>query len=102
MFFYSGFRGILGPVFMFKGAFYVSGLADLIIPRWSWVSWMVVISIAIMWWSPPLCGGLKISFRLSMDENICASDKASIGYLFDGLICRAQERKKDREELICN
>ncbi|CAN6699312.1 unnamed protein product [Malus baccata var. baccata] len=32
--------------------------------------------------------------RLSMDENICASDKASIGYLSDGLICRAQERKK--------
>ncbi|XP_009352631.1 transcription factor MYBS3 [Pyrus x bretschneideri] len=32
--------------------------------------------------------------RLSMDENICAADKASIGYLSDGLICRAQERKK--------
>ncbi|XP_068327446.1 TLC domain-containing protein At5g14285-like [Pyrus communis] len=46
--FYSVFRGILGPVFMYKmGAFYVSGAADPVIPIWAWVSWMVVISTAI-------------------------------------------------------
>ncbi|CAL9027696.1 unnamed protein product [Prunus brigantina] len=33
------------------------------------------------------------SSRISVDEN-SIQDKASIGYLSDGLICRAQERKK--------
>ncbi|XP_008222043.1 PREDICTED: uncharacterized protein LOC103321970 [Prunus mume] len=46
--FYSVFRGFLGPLFMFKlGLFYASGAAEPKIPRWAWVSWMVVILIAI-------------------------------------------------------
>ncbi|XP_048318478.2 TLC domain-containing protein At5g14285-like [Ziziphus jujuba] len=47
--FYSVFRGIIGPAFVFKmGVFYVSGAADAVIPRWAWISWMVVIGTAIL------------------------------------------------------
>lgn len=47
--FYSVFRGILGPLFVFKmGVFYVSGEADAVIPKWAWISWMVVIGTAIL------------------------------------------------------
>ncbi|KAL6193157.1 hypothetical protein ACLB2K_034241 [Fragaria x ananassa] len=46
--FYSVFRGVLGPLFMFKmGLFYMSGAAGEEVPTWAWVSWMVVIVIAI-------------------------------------------------------
>ncbi|KAK9934438.1 hypothetical protein M0R45_021583 [Rubus argutus] len=46
--FYSVFRVVLGPLFMFKmGLFYLSGAAGEEVPRWAWVSWMVVIVIAI-------------------------------------------------------
>ncbi|CAI0457440.1 unnamed protein product [Linum tenue] len=52
--FYSVVRGVLGPVFMYKmGEFYWSGVADGVVPRWIWVSWMVVvigaISVSILW-----------------------------------------------------
>ena len=29
------------------GVFYLSGVADDVIPRWVWVSWIVVVVIAI-------------------------------------------------------
>lgn len=47
--FYSVVRGILGTVVVYKmGAFYASGAADNAIPRWAWISWMVVIVSAIL------------------------------------------------------
>ncbi|KDP26765.1 hypothetical protein JCGZ_17923 [Jatropha curcas] len=47
--FYSVVRGILGPLFTFKmGSFYLSGEANGMIPRWAWISWMVVIITAIL------------------------------------------------------
>lgn len=47
--FYSVVRGILGTLLVYKmGVFYASGAADNMIPRWAWVSWMVVIVAAIL------------------------------------------------------
>ncbi|OVA15102.1 TRAM/LAG1/CLN8 homology domain [Macleaya cordata] len=52
--FYSIVRGIAGPLFVYQmGAFYLSGAADNVIPRWLVVSWLVVvvvaISVSILW-----------------------------------------------------
>lgn len=47
--FYSTVRGILGPLFLYKiGAFYSSGVADNVIPRLVWISWMIVVVAAIL------------------------------------------------------
>lgn len=47
--FYSVVRGILGPLFVYKlWLFYISGAADNLIPIWAWLSWMVVITSAIL------------------------------------------------------
>lgn len=47
--FYSVVRGILGPLAAYKmGVFYLSGAADNAIPRWAWISWMIVIVSAIL------------------------------------------------------
>ncbi|PON43996.1 TRAM/LAG1/CLN8 domain containing protein [Parasponia andersonii] len=51
---YSVVRGFAGPYFLYQmGLFYLSGAADGVIPRWVWVSWMVVvltaISVSILW-----------------------------------------------------
>lgn len=46
--FYSILRGGLAPVILHKmGVFYVSGLAENLIPKWAWISWMGVIATAI-------------------------------------------------------
>lgn len=46
--FYSVVRGLVGPLFLYKmGIFYASGGAEGVIPKWAWVSWLVVVSIAI-------------------------------------------------------
>ncbi|KAL6960462.1 hypothetical protein U1Q18_038225 [Sarracenia purpurea var. burkii] len=52
--FYSVVRGLAGPIFMYEMiTFYLSGAADSVIPRWVWVSWLVVvvmaISVSILW-----------------------------------------------------
>ncbi|KAJ9135439.1 hypothetical protein P3X46_032622 [Hevea brasiliensis] len=52
--FYSLVRGFLGPYFVYRmGVFYISGAADSVIPKWVWVSWMIVviaaISVSILW-----------------------------------------------------
>ncbi|XP_057482400.1 TLC domain-containing protein At5g14285-like [Actinidia eriantha] len=52
--FYSVVRGLAGPIFMYEMIrFYLSGAADHVIPRWVWVSWVVVvvsaISVSILW-----------------------------------------------------
>lgn len=51
---YSVVRGLAGPLFVYEmGAFYWSGAADNVIPRWVWVSWIVVvvtaISVSLLW-----------------------------------------------------
>lgn len=51
---YSVVRGFAGPLFVYQmGAFYASGLADHVIPRWVWVSWIVVVvgalCVSILW-----------------------------------------------------
>jgi hypothetical protein len=51
---YSIVRGFVGPYFVYRmGAFYISGAAEGLIPRWVWVSWIVVvmsaISVSILW-----------------------------------------------------
>lgn len=46
--YYSVVRGILGPLYAFKiGAVFASGAADGLIPKWAWISWMIVIVVAI-------------------------------------------------------
>ncbi|KAF5746947.1 DNA-binding storekeeper protein-related [Tripterygium wilfordii] len=46
--FYSVVRGIAGPYFVYRmGVFFISGEADSVIPRWVWISWMVVVVMAI-------------------------------------------------------
>uniref|UniRef100_A0A5B6YTE0 TLC domain-containing protein n=1 Tax=Davidia involucrata TaxID=16924 RepID=A0A5B6YTE0_DAVIN len=51
---YSVVRGLAGPIFVYEMCvFYISGAADNLIPRWVWVSWIVVvvmaISVSILW-----------------------------------------------------
>ncbi|KAK6928483.1 hypothetical protein RJ641_007074 [Dillenia turbinata] len=52
--FYSVVRGFLAPLFVYQmGVFYLSGKVDIVIPKWVWLSWMVVvcaaISVSILW-----------------------------------------------------
>ncbi|KAK9277227.1 hypothetical protein L1049_006766 [Liquidambar formosana] len=52
--FYSIARGVCGSAFVYKmGVYYVSGAADNVIPRWLWLSWMLVIVtatlVSILW-----------------------------------------------------
>ncbi|KAK1569331.1 hypothetical protein Q3G72_035540 [Acer saccharum] len=52
--FYSVVRGILGPLFVYNMvAYFVSGAADHVIPKWVWISWIIVvvsaISVSILW-----------------------------------------------------
>ncbi|KAK7260622.1 hypothetical protein RIF29_26832 [Crotalaria pallida] len=45
---YSVVRGFVGPYFMYKMVvFYAGGCADGLVPRWVWVSWVVVVVVAI-------------------------------------------------------
>ncbi|XP_047317682.1 TLC domain-containing protein At5g14285 [Impatiens glandulifera] len=45
---YSIARGLAGPLFMYKMiVFFASGAAENVIPRWIWVSWVIVVSVAI-------------------------------------------------------
>ncbi|KAK9272513.1 hypothetical protein L1049_002886 [Liquidambar formosana] len=51
---YSVARGFAGPLFVYQMVvFYMSGVAENVIPRWVWVSWIVVvvmaISVSILW-----------------------------------------------------
>ncbi|KAL4581537.1 hypothetical protein LXL04_006060 [Taraxacum kok-saghyz] len=51
---YTVVRGVFGPIFVYKMlAFYLSGGADDVIPKWVWISWISVvitaISVSILW-----------------------------------------------------
>ncbi|XP_010421471.1 PREDICTED: TLC domain-containing protein At5g14285-like [Camelina sativa] len=47
--FYTLVRGLAGPVALYDmAAFYVSGAAEGAVPRWAWLSWLVVIGVAIV------------------------------------------------------
>lgn len=51
---YSVVRGFCGPYFIYRMVvFYVSGLADGLVPKWVWISWVAVvltaIGVSIMW-----------------------------------------------------
>lgn len=51
---YSLVRVFFGPYFVYRMfAFYVTGAADSVIPKWVWISWLVVvvaaISVSILW-----------------------------------------------------
>lgn len=51
---YSLVRGFAGPSFVFKMlVFYMSGVADNVVPKWAWISWIFVvftaISVSILW-----------------------------------------------------
>ncbi|OIW02988.1 hypothetical protein TanjilG_13625 [Lupinus angustifolius] len=51
---YSVVRGFVGPYYMYRMiVFYAGGGADGLVPRWVWVSWVVVvvmaIGVSIMW-----------------------------------------------------
>lgn len=46
---YTLVRGIFGPLFVYKmGVYYLSGVADDVIPRWIYLSWIVVVALAIL------------------------------------------------------
>ncbi|KAJ8768855.1 hypothetical protein K2173_023850 [Erythroxylum novogranatense] len=46
--FYSVIRGFLGPYFVYQmGSSYISGVAEGVIPKWVWVSWLIVVTLAI-------------------------------------------------------
>lgn len=46
---YTIVRGFLGPMFVYRmAAFYISGGADGLIPRWVWASWIGVVAAAIV------------------------------------------------------
>ncbi|CAL0323023.1 unnamed protein product [Lupinus luteus] len=51
---YSVVRGFIGPYYMYRMVvFYAGGGADGLVPRWVWISWVVVvvmaIGVSIMW-----------------------------------------------------
>ncbi|KAI3452534.1 hypothetical protein Pfo_009198 [Paulownia fortunei] len=51
---YSVVRGFLGPYFVYRMfGFYLTGAADSVIPKWVWISWVIVvvmaISVSILW-----------------------------------------------------
>ncbi|KAL8471102.1 hypothetical protein ACS0TY_028081 [Phlomoides rotata] len=51
---YSVVRGFVGPYFVYRMfSFYLSGAADSVIPKWIWISWVIVvvmaISVSILW-----------------------------------------------------
>lgn len=47
--FYTVVRGVVGPLVVYKMVvFYLNGGGSGVIPMWAWVSWMVVIMIAIL------------------------------------------------------
>uniref|UniRef100_A0A1J3CKU8 TLC domain-containing protein n=2 Tax=Noccaea caerulescens TaxID=107243 RepID=A0A1J3CKU8_NOCCA len=47
--FYTVVRGLAGPVALYDmAAFYGSGAAEGAVPRWAWISWLVVIGSAIL------------------------------------------------------
>ncbi|KAJ7974757.1 TLC domain-containing protein [Quillaja saponaria] len=51
---YSIVRGCAGPYFVYEMlVFYMSGVADNVIPRWVWISWICVvltaIAVSILW-----------------------------------------------------
>lgn len=46
--FYTVVRGFAGPLFVYEMiVFYMSGVADNVIPKWVWISWLVVVAMAI-------------------------------------------------------
>ncbi|KAK6139159.1 hypothetical protein DH2020_027100 [Rehmannia glutinosa] len=52
--YYTVVRGILGPLFVYKiGLVFASGVDNGVIPRWAWISWIVVIiagiGLSILW-----------------------------------------------------
>ncbi|KAK1423244.1 hypothetical protein QVD17_18541 [Tagetes erecta] len=51
---YSFVRGFIAPFFVYKMiGFYSSGVADNVVPKWLWVSWICVvvlaISVSVLW-----------------------------------------------------
>ncbi|CAI9752592.1 unnamed protein product [Fraxinus pennsylvanica] len=51
---YSMMRGFVGPYFVYRMfVFYLSGVANNVIPKWVWISWISVvvtaISVSILW-----------------------------------------------------
>ncbi|GAB2275425.1 hypothetical protein Dimus_010181 [Dionaea muscipula] len=70
---YSLVRGFIGPYFVYTmGAFYVSGAADDVIPRWVWASWMAVvvsaIAVSILWiWNLFLSSPVDVGGWLDSD-----------------------------------
>lgn len=51
---YSLVRGFFGPYFVYRMfRFYLTGAADSVIPKWVWISWLLVvvaaISVSILW-----------------------------------------------------
>ncbi|KAL2523168.1 DNA-binding storekeeper protein-related [Forsythia ovata] len=51
---YSVVRGFMGPYFVYRMVvFYLSGVANNVIPKWVWISWISVvvmaISVSILW-----------------------------------------------------
>ncbi|CAA2954009.1 TLC domain-containing protein At5g14285-like [Olea europaea var. sylvestris] len=52
--FYSVMRGLMGPYFVYRMfVFYLSGVANNVIPKWAWISWISIvvtaISVSILW-----------------------------------------------------
>ncbi|GLT43386.1 hypothetical protein SLA2020_173370 [Shorea laevis] len=72
--FYIVSRAFLGPYFVYQmGAYYVNGGADTLIPKWIWISWLVVvlmaISVSILWVSN-LCLVLYQESKSKLEKKI--------------------------------
>ena len=46
--FYYVVKGFIGPLFLYKMGVFLSEAGDHVIPRWSWVSWIIVELLAIL------------------------------------------------------
>ena len=46
--FYYVVKGFIGPLFLYKMGVFLSGAGDHVIPRWIWVSWIIVVLSAIL------------------------------------------------------
>lgn len=72
---YTLVRAFFGPFFVYQMfVFYLSGIADSVIPRWLWISWILVvvmaISVSILWIS-----NLWLQLYREMTTTTAKSDK---------------------------
>ena len=70
--FYYVVKGFIGPLFLYKMGVFLSEAGDHVIPRWIWVSWIIVVLLAILvsiLWISNLWVGLYRERKTKLQES---------------------------------